>query len=190
MAADYTEADRERIAEGFPRDKRGNAAKGSTVVLAWYGPPVGYMRRRPALVVHAAAKNTLVFAAEKLIVENQTHCWADERWRWHSGEEWPSESVRNGTAGDEERAAQASAALAEGRFDDALALYGIGWDKYLAQVLHGLPLNMSDAVHCDDWREGVGPADGQSRSVAFGQGRIAGKTLPAPAAVFRPATSE
>ena len=153
LAADYAAADRERIAEGFPRDKRGNAAKGSTVVLAWYGPPVGYMRRRPALVVRAAAKNTLVFAAEKLIVENQTHCWADERWRWHSGEEWPSESVRNGTAGDEERAAQASAALAEGRFDDALALYGIGWDKYLVQVLHGLPLNMGDAAHCDDWRE-------------------------------------
>ena len=86
-------------------------------------------------------------------MENQTHCWADEQWRWHSGEEWPSESVRNGTAGDEERAAQASAALAEGRFDDALALYGIGWDKYLAQVLHGLPLNIGDAIHCDDWRE-------------------------------------
>ena len=153
LAADCAAADRERIAEGFPRDKRGNAAKGNAVVLSWYGEPVGHMRRRPALVVRAAAKNTLAFAAEKLIVENQNHCWADERWRWHSGEEWPSESVRNGTAGDEERSAQASAALAEGRFDDALALYGIGWDKYLAQVLHGLPLNMGDAAHCDDWRE-------------------------------------
>ncbi|MDO4878948.1 MAG: hypothetical protein Q3966_06620 [Neisseria sp.] len=153
LAADGAAADRGRIAAGFPRDRRGNAARGSAVVLAWYGGAVGYMRRRPALVAKAVAKNTLVLAADRLIVENQEHCWADERWRWHGGEAWPPESVRNGTAGDEERAAQASAALAEGRFDEALALYGIGWDRYLAQVLYGLPLNVHDAAHCADWRQ-------------------------------------
>lgn len=135
-------------------------------------------------------KNTLAFAAEKLIVENQDHCWADERWRWHSGEEWPSESVRNGTAGDEERSAQASAALAEGRFDDVLALYGIGWDKYLAQVLHGLPLNMGDAVHCDDWREELVRLMANLAPWRLAKAVLQGKTPPAPAAVFRPATSE
>lgn len=151
VLADIASADLPRIALGFARNPKGQAAKGSAVALAGYGPPPRFDRRQWMLHAHAIAAGVLQLQVLPLIPGNQSHNWQSEPWRWRGNLPWPDDATRWGIAADPARARQALADLAAGRFDDALARYGIGHTPALAQVLHARPQHVDSAHLAPLW---------------------------------------
>lgn len=149
--ADLAAVDKQRVARQFPRDAKGRIAKNTRVTLAAYGQIAkGPNKRQWLLCATAVAAGRLQLGVNWLIAENQNHDWRGDPWRWRKDAPWPDDATRWGIANDP-RAAQALAALDAGRYDQALALYGIAHGPRMACVLHGRPLDVYDAHLAEKW---------------------------------------
>jgi hypothetical protein len=147
LADARTALDPTAIARAFPRDDDGRLtldeqvlltsvasskplAEGRGVYLAVRGPRVRRDGDRLELV--------LVDAIE----HNETHRWFDAPWLWRNDATHPKQDAR---------AAECVALLDAGRFDEALALYGIVLGASAVKILEGIPLG-SHATHVSEWR--------------------------------------
>lgn len=142
-----------RIARLFPRSDRGGVDRGECVLLAGYGTEV--RGRKPWLQIVAPRKGALAVALEPAIDVNHAHRWDAARWMWDARVPVPSPAERWGIAGDLDRAARCVAFLDDGKFGEALTLYGISWSAEVAQVLAGMPLGMHDASLSARWSDAM-----------------------------------
>jgi hypothetical protein len=135
------------IARAFPRDDDGRLTLDERVLLM---PVASSKQLAEGRAVYLAVRGPRVrkdgdhleLVLVDAIEQNETHRWLDAPWLWRKDAKRPKEDAR---------AAECTELLDAGRFDEALALYGIALGPRAVKVLEGVPLG-SHATHIDKWR--------------------------------------
>jgi hypothetical protein len=135
----------DRLVRHFPCDAAGRLALKTVVLLNSYEtvrPPgrdrdlclaaVAPERRRDEQAVRVVLTD--------LIVVNQTHRWASNRWLWTPAEVPPSEQLGTEAAGpsaENDRARESLRLLDAGRTEEAMGLYGVAFSEDVHRLLGG-----------------------------------------------------
>jgi hypothetical protein len=141
------ELDPGAIQRAFPRDDDGRLSLGERVLLTSVASSKSLAEGRSVYLAVRGPRvrkdgNRLELVLVDAIERNETHRWFDAPWLWRLGSKPPTEDAR---------AVECVKLLDEGRFDEALALYGIALGPRALRVLEGTPLS-SEATHVDEWR--------------------------------------
>lgn len=136
------------IDRAFPREDDGRVSLSTHALLVELPSTARLARDRGVFLAVQSprtrkAGNVLTLAIVDAIGRNCAHDWTAARWLWERNAEPPTRDAR---------ATECVTLLDAGRFDDALAMFGIALSPSTIKVLEGVPINLHDAPLAPAWQ--------------------------------------
>jgi hypothetical protein len=148
LAAARAALDPGAVARAYPRDEQGRLLLDQQALLTKLDSSAKLAQGRALYLIARGPRirrdgERIELAIADAIEDNESHRWSEAPWLWRKRAKRPAIDAR---------AAECCALLDAGRFDEALALYGMALEPYAIKVLEGIPLGGHGGDHTEAWQ--------------------------------------